>query len=194
MRNKYKAALLLIDFFNPMDFEGGAALARAARRAAGNAALLKARLREAGVPAIYANDNFGHWESEFSALVSACRELRGAPGEIARLLAPDEDDRSILKPRHSAFYGTPLEFLLASLGVDRLILAGQSTDSCIAFTAQDAYVRKFALWIPDDCVAAEKPEYSRAALVHMQRVLKADVDKSTTSLRILERRHAQAKR
>jgi hypothetical protein len=30
MRNKYKAALLLIDFFNPMDFEGGAALARAA--------------------------------------------------------------------------------------------------------------------------------------------------------------------
>jgi nicotinamidase-related amidase len=192
MRNRYKAALLIIDFFNPMNFDGGAALARAARRAAGHTASLKARLRQAGVPAIYANDNFGHWESEFAALVSACRDLRGAPGEIARLLTPEKGDRSILKPRHSAFYGTPLEFLLAELKVDRLVLAGQSTDSCISFTAQDAYVRKFALWIPADCVAAEKPEYSRAALVHMQRVLKADVHESTAGLRVLNRRRAQA--
>src|SRR5436190_20323756 len=117
-----KRALLLIDFFNPMDFVGGAALARFALVAAKRAAVLKAALRRARVPAIYANDNFGHWQSEFSTLVGRCAQLRGPPGEIARALTPQPGDLSVLKPRHSAFYGTPLEFLLDELGTRTLIL------------------------------------------------------------------------
>jgi nicotinamidase-related amidase len=172
---KASAALVIVDFFNPLDFEGGTALAQPALRAARRTAFLKARLRRAGVPAIYANDNFGHWESEFSALVLQCQKLPGAPGEIARLLTPDAGDRSVLKPRHSAFFGTPLEFLLDELHVRRLILTGLTADNCITFTASDAYVRKFELWIPADCVAAIKPEFKQAALRHMKRVLKASV-------------------
>src|SRR5205085_1871497 len=105
-----KRALIIIDFFNPMDFDGGAALHAPALRAAQRTARLKARLRRARVPAIFANDNFGDWSSEFSSLVSKCTHLPGAPGEIAKLLVPEAGDRSVLKPRHSAFYGTPLEF------------------------------------------------------------------------------------
>lgn len=172
---KPRRALVLIDFFNPSDFQGVQSLAGPAVRAARNTSRLKDRLRRAGVPAIYANDNFGRWDSEFSTLVSRCAALPGAPSEIARLLAPQQGDRAILKPRHSAFYGTALEFLLEELGTDLLILTGTSTDSCISITAHDAHMRKFKLWIPSDCVASPTPAHSRAALAHLKRITDASI-------------------
>jgi nicotinamidase-related amidase len=176
------SALVVIDFFNPRGFDGHQTLARASLRAAQRTARLKARLAHAGIPALYANDNFGHWEAEFSAIVDACRKVPGPAAEIANVLAPASGDRSILKPRHSAFYGTPLEFMLEAMGTRQLILTGVSADSCIMFTAHDAYVREFKLWIPADCVASDKPAHTRAALVHMQRVLRARIGDSTGRL------------
>jgi nicotinamidase-related amidase len=170
-----RTALLLIDFMNPLDFDGGAALARGAVRAAANTARLKARLARQHVPVIYCNDNFGHWESEFAALVEYCRSLGGAPARFAELLAPGRADRSILKPRHSAFFGTPLEFLLDELRIERVVLTGLAADNCIMFTAHDAYLRKYDIWVPSDCVASERTSFARNALAHMARVTKADV-------------------
>ncbi|HKU85013.1 MAG TPA: isochorismatase family cysteine hydrolase [Casimicrobiaceae bacterium] len=168
-------ALLLIDFMNPFDFPGGTALARHAVGAARRTAALKARMRARHVPVIYANDNFGRWESDFEAVVAHCASRGGASAQIAHMLAPASGDRSILKPRHSAFFGTPLEFMLDELGVDRLVLTGLAADSCIMFTAHDAYLRKYALRIPGDCVASERDAYRGAALAYLARMLKADV-------------------
>jgi nicotinamidase-related amidase len=174
-----KRALLLVDFINPFDFEHSEKLARRALPAARRTAALKSRAHAAGLPCIYANDNFGHWRSEFSRVVEECRKRGGEAREIAGLLAPGPDDYSILKPRHSAFYGTPLEFLLEELEVGALILAGLSTDMCVSATAQDAYVRKFKLWVPADCVAADTQEHEDQALDHMRRTMKADIRPST---------------
>jgi nicotinamidase-related amidase len=170
-----RTALLLIDFMNPMDFEGARAMAARAVRAATRAAALKAQMRVRHAPVIYANDNFGCWESDFAAVVASCQRRGGASAAMAKILAPTADDRSVLKPRHSAFFGTPLEFLLDELRVDALVLAGLAADSCIMFTAHDAYLRKYDLWIPGDCVASERESYRRQALSHMERVLKARV-------------------
>jgi len=52
-------ALLLIDWINDLDFKGGKALLKPALSAASRVAALKARAREARIPVIYANDNFG---------------------------------------------------------------------------------------------------------------------------------------
>jgi nicotinamidase-related amidase len=181
-RNQHKErALLLIDFMNPFDYEGAELLAPRAIRAAQNTRQLKARMRAQRVPVIYANDNFGRWESDFEAVVDNCRQRGGASARIAELLAPEPADRSILKPRHSAFFGTPLEFLLDELGVDTLVLTGLSADSCIMFTAHDAYLRQYALWVPGDCVASEREAWRRAALAHMERTLKADVRPAVTA-------------
>lgn len=171
---KARTALLLVDFMNPLDFEGGKALARTAVAAAQRAAALKRRLARTGVPAIYCNDNFGQWESDFDDVVAHCRSRGGAAARLADTLAPGENDRSILKPRHSAFFGTPLEFLLDELGIERLVLTGLAADNCIMFTAHDAYLRKYALWVPADCVASERDRYRRDALAYMERVMKAD--------------------
>src|SRR6185436_18518818 len=103
--------------------EGGT-LSRATVRAAVRTAKLKARLRKLGVPAVYANDNFGRWESEFAALVQQCQNAGGDAGRVAQLLAPQRGDRSVLKPRHSAFYETPLEYLLETLRAKAIVLTG----------------------------------------------------------------------
>lgn len=177
-----RRALLLIDFFNPLDFAGGDSLAAPALRAARSAARLKARLHRARVPAIYANDNFGRWDQGFAELAARCSALPGTPGAMARLLAPQAGDKFVLKPRHSAFYGTPLEFLLEELKVEALILTGIAADSCISATAHDAHIRKFRIWVPRDCVSAEKPAFARAALDQLARMTHASIAPSTSRL------------
>jgi nicotinamidase-related amidase len=170
---KARTALLLVDFMNPLDFDGAKSLAPRAVKAATCAAKLKKRMRARRAPVIYANDNFGRWEADFHAVVADCERRGGASAAMARLLAPSSDDRSVLKPRHSAFFGTPLDFLLDELEVGSLVLAGIAADSCIMFTAHDAYLRKYELWIPSDCVASERDAWRRDALSYMARVLKA---------------------
>jgi nicotinamidase-related amidase len=172
-------ALLLIDFINPMEFEEADALAPRALRAAECTARLKERAKAAGICCIYANDNFGNWRSEFSALARECAGRGGAPGTIATTLRPGPDDLSVLKPRHSAFFGTPLDFLLEELEVSRLIMTGLTADMCVFATAQDAYVRQFELWVPEDCVAAFHADYERSSLAHMARTMKADTRAGT---------------
>ena len=54
---------------------------------------------------------------------------------LADLLVPEPDDVTILKPRHSAFYGTALEFLLDDSGITTLALTGIAADSCVLFSA-----------------------------------------------------------
>jgi nicotinamidase-related amidase len=169
------AALLLVDFIHILIGDSGPQLARNALRAARNSARLRQKAYRARIPVIYANDNFGDWRSDFPSLVEACRQRHGCAGELARLLEPGPRDYSILKPRHSAFYGTPLEFLLDELRVSRLILAGIEADICVMYTAHDAYMRRYRLWVPRNCTAARSPGRLRAALDFMKSGNKAEV-------------------
>ena len=167
-------ALVLVDFINLFAFPRSGKLEARALGAARHAARLKGRAVARGVPCIYANVNFGLWRSEFSRVVAECVERGGTSRAIVDLLAPTPEDYSILKPRHSAFYGTPLEFLLDELEVGTVVLAGLSADMCISATAQDAYVRQFKVRVPSDCVAADTAAHEAQALDHMARTMKAD--------------------
>ncbi len=96
-----RLALVLIDVINDLDFPGGAALRRPALAMARRLAVLKRRPRKFGIPAIYVNDNFGRWRSDFATLVARCRRPRFRGGNLAELLAPSADDYFVLKPKHS---------------------------------------------------------------------------------------------
>lgn len=167
--------LLLVDFINPLDFDGAQALAPAAVQAARATARLRRALHGTPAQTVYANDNYGIWHADFHALWQRCRHAGGEAAELARALPPRQRDFTILKPRHSAFYATPLDLLLRQLRCRRLILAGIAADNCVLSSAMDAYLRGYALWIPADCIAAESPPIRDQALALMQRVLKADV-------------------
>jgi nicotinamidase-related amidase len=186
-RSRSGRALVLVDFINPLEFPHGGGFVDRAVRAARRTRRLKHLLKSHGTPVIYANDHFGTWTRDFSELVRHCEAgTRGS--ELAHLLAPEPDDYPVLKPRHSAFYGTPLEFLLDELGVRALVITGIAADNCVLFTAHDAYLRRHELWIPRDCVASVRDEDRSRALFHMRRVLKADVRASrTASLATLNR-------
>lgn len=167
--------LLLVDFINPLNFPGSELLAPAALEAARRVADLKARLTQEGVATIYANDNYGVWQSDFHSLVASCLGRSGPAGEIARLLYPQAQDLTILKPRHSAFYASPLELLLTEMGARDLVLCGLATDMCVQLTAGDAFLREFGVWVPADCSAAETREGHDTAMAYMSEVLKCDV-------------------
>lgn len=177
--DKAAAALLLIDVINDLEFPEGEQLLRHALPMARNILALKKRARGVGVPAIYVNDNFGRWRSNFRAQVEHCLEdgVKGRP--IVQLLAPDEDDYFVLKPKHSGFFSTTLDILLEYLGAETLILTGIAANICVLFTANDAYMRDFKLIVPGDCVASNTEEENRHALGQMKRVLKADTRAST---------------
>ena len=130
------------------------------------------------MPVIYCNDNFGRWRSDFRSLLGHVLndDVRGRP--IAELLAPDEHDYFVLKPKHSGFHSTSLDVLLAHLGASTLILTGIAGNFCVLFTAQDAYMRDFKLVVPRDCIASEEESDNRHALEHMAKVCKAHTSAS----------------
>jgi nicotinamidase-related amidase len=172
-------ALLLIDVINDMEFESGAALLEHALPAARRLAELRHRAKEAGVPVIYVNDNFGKWRSDFRRQLGHVLEdgVRGQP--VAELLRPDGKDYFVLKPKHSGFYQTQLQLLIDYLKVKTLIVTGFTTDNCVLFTASDAFMRDLEIIVPPDCVAAAKSEHHQRALEHMKRVLNVQTIEST---------------
>lgn len=146
-------ALLIVDMINALDFPQNEELVRDSPRLGRAVARLKKRCGAAKIPTIYVNDNQGKWRSDFGAAIRYC-DREGVPGrEMVRQVLPGGDDYLVLKPKHSAFYATPLDTLLQYIGVEFLILAGISTNSCVMLTASDAYVRDYRLYIPSDCVA-----------------------------------------
>lgn len=177
--DKSLIALLLIDVINDLEFPEAEQLLEHALPMARRLAEFKGRAKAAGVPAIYVNDNFGRWQSDFSKILEHClhENVRGRP--IVELLQPEQDDYFVLKPKHSGFFSTTLDTLLDYLQVKILILTGIAGDICVLFTANDAYMRDFHLFVPGDCVASNDAGENRHALEHIRRVLKADIGEST---------------
>ena len=172
------AALLLIDVINDFDFPEGDQLLELAQPVGKNIAELKKRAKAAGIPCVYVNDNFGKWQSDFKKLVARCTAEDAKGKEFVKLLVPDDADYFVLKPKHSGFYSTTLDLLLTHLNAKNLILTGIAGNNCVLFTANDAYMRDFKVFVPKDCVVSNTEEENRYALKQMETVLKADTSPS----------------
>jgi nicotinamidase-related amidase len=175
--------LLALDLLTDFDFPDGPAVRRAlSRRTAAILGLLGAA-RAHRVPVIYANDNLGPWRSDAPGLIAQCLRAGGPGADVVRQLRPTPRDEIILKPRHSAFYGTPLEALLEERRIGTLIVSGISAESCVWMTACDAHTRGFALVIPADTMAGASSRALRATLTGLEDVLGARVPARASSLR-----------
>jgi nicotinamidase-related amidase len=172
--DKSETVMLLIDVINDFDFEKGDELLHLALPVGERIAELKKRTKDAGVPCVYVNDNFGRWQSDFKKIVAHCSAEDAKGKEFVKLLLPDDDDYFVLKPKHSGFYSTSLDLLLTHLNARNLVLTGIAGNNCVLFTANDAYMRDFKLFIPSDCVVSNTEEENRYALKQMEDVLKAD--------------------
>lgn len=176
--DNHHTVLLLIDVINDFEFPRGDELFERAKKIVSNIVRLKRTAEAAGVPCIYANDNFGRWRSSRAEILQAATREGSRGKAFVESLLPNEEDYFVLKPKHSSFYQTPLELLLKHLGAERLVLCGVSTNSCVLFTANDAYMRDLKLIVPRDCVAACNTHEHEFALDQMQTMLKADTRES----------------
>jgi nicotinamidase-related amidase len=176
-------ALLLIDLINHFEFPDGEDMFVQALPLAPRLARLKARARAARLPIIYVNDNFGQWRSDLPKLLAYCLRPEATGRRFVEQIRPEEDDYFVLKPRHSAFYQTPLEVLLEHLRASSLILCGLATNSCVVCTAHDAKMRKFNLFVPSDCSASLTVREHKQAIEHMKTMTDA-ITTASTSLRL----------
>ena len=171
-------ALLLIDVVNDLAFPGSEALVAQAEPMATRLAAFKKRAAAAGIPAIYVNDNFGQWRSDFRRTVAHCTAKTSKGRRVSLRMRPTKDDFFVLKPKHSGFYDTTLETLLRDLKVRRVIVTGIAGNICVLFTANDAYMRGLQIHAPADCIVSNTAADNEAALRQIAVVLKGDVTAS----------------
>jgi len=172
-------ALLLIDVINDLAFDGSAALVAQAEAMATRLATLKRRTSAAGVPAIFINDNFGQWRSDFRKTVTHCTSRRSPGRRLSQRLRPTSHDYFVLKPKHSGFFDTTLDTLLETLRIRRLIVTGIAGNICVLFTANDAYMRDFKIFAPADCIVSNTAAENEHALRQIETVLKGNIAVST---------------
>jgi nicotinamidase-related amidase len=167
-------AVLVVDMLNTYEHPDAEVLVPNVEKIIEPLAELVRNARESDdVDLIYVNDNYGDFTAQFSDIVRAA--LDGARPDLVKPIAPEEGSRLLTKVRHSAFYSTPLAYLLSRLDAKRVILTGQVTEQCILYSALDAYVRHFPVVIPRDAVAHIDAELGAAALKMMERNMSAEL-------------------
>jgi nicotinamidase-related amidase len=177
MNKQTKPALLIIDMINDFNFTPGEILSKKAEEITGSILKLKDRFKQKEWPVIYINDHFNLWQADFEKIMDHCRNERSE--KIIEQIAPDDGDYFLIKPKHSAFYGTALNTLLKQLKADSLVITGVAGNICVLFTANDAYMREYSLSIPKNCIASNSDQDNEYALTMMKEVLKADTRSSS---------------
>jgi nicotinamidase-related amidase len=168
-----RTAVIVVDMLNPYDHEDADRLVGSVERVVEPTARLIERASDDGAELIYVNDNHGDWNSSSEELAE--RALKGRRPDLVEPLLPPEGTDFVIKARHTIFYMTPLEYLLAQKEIGHVVLAGQVTEQCILYSALDAYVRHLDVTIPTDAVAHIHEELAEAALKMMERNMRAEL-------------------
>ena len=96
----------------------------------------------------------------------AVEGTQGADG-IPELL-PVADEVIVKKHRSSALWGTNLDVLLRSNGIEAVVITGCTTEGCIESTARDALFNDYYAVIVEDCVASDDAALHEASLLLMR--------------------------
>lgn len=171
-----RAAFLLIDMQNgfidgasPLCIAGAAATVPACAHAL--AAAREHGLTVFHVRRAYAADGSDVEAVRWEAWAEGGRPLSSAdpmslscPSE----LAPAPGEPVVVKPSWSAFFGTDLDVLLRTRGIDTLVLAGTTTPNCVRSTAYDGLARGFNVAVLRDATSSRSPEAQEANLADME--------------------------
>jgi nicotinamidase-related amidase len=87
--------------------------------------------------------------------------------EFADGFIPEPDELVVRKYRSSAFWGTNLDMLLRSNGIQTVMVAGCTTEGCVESTARDAMFSDYYVVIAEDCVASDDREQHDASMLLM---------------------------
>jgi nicotinamidase-related amidase len=164
--------LLLVDLFSDFTHKDGDALLGSFRERFSSLHHLIAGFR-GRAPLIYANDSFGIFDGDSSRIVERAR--RGPAGPLVDSIAPTPVDRFVVKPRYSAFDLTPLSLILQELAIERVVVAGMSTEGCVTQTAIDAREAGFKVTVVSSACCTIDRELEEIALAYLERVVGAQI-------------------
>ena len=168
-----RTALIVTDMLNKYEHEDADKLVASVEKVLPQVVELRDRATEAGALIMYVNDNHGEWEASRDGLVQSA--LEGARRDLVEPILPREDDLFLSKTRHSIFYSSPVEHILAQEDVDHVVICGQVTEQCILYSALDAYLRHLDVTVPRDAVAHIFEDLADASLTMMERNMHAEV-------------------
>src|SRR5438067_13223230 len=132
-----------------------------AHRAIAPTKTLFAAARAANLPIFYCTQETR--PNNRPAGATSTRRRARAPADgyaIYHEFTPQASDIVIWKQRASAFQGTPLFSHLSLLGVQSLIVCGESTSGCVRASVVDGYSNGFHVCLVEECT------YDRAELTH----------------------------
>ncbi|KPP91334.1 MAG: maleamate amidohydrolase [Rhodobacteraceae bacterium HLUCCA08] len=116
---------------------------------------LLAVAREAGVPVVHVKglqSGIKPWVHRKRGPSKLSPEMQKKGTEIVAEVAPIAGEVVIEKTAPSGFQGTPLHFHLNSLGVDTLIMCGETTSGCVRASVVDAATHRYRVGVVADCV------------------------------------------
>ena len=168
-----RPALLAIDLYN-LVFEGGAKpVAEVVKEFPSSCGVhawnaikptqqLFAAARAGGLPVIYTTTETRREAKPANVHATNRRIKKIDPHayEIYEAFKPEPGDLIIYKERASGFFGTPLIAHLNMLGVDSLIVCGETTSGCVRASVVDAYSNGF------HTVVVEEGVFDRSILSH----------------------------
>ena len=154
-----RTALVIVDMQNCFVADSPIA-APLGTEVAGRLNRLAAACRPAGIPVIWTRHVVRPDGSNTGLLgqvippVAAGIINDGAPtAALHPLMDVRPGDVVLGKPRFGSFYGTDLELILRSRGIDTIIVGGISTNVCVDTTAREAAVREFRVLFLSDGTA-----------------------------------------
>jgi nicotinamidase-related amidase len=168
-----RTALLVIDMLNAYEHDDAERLTKSVEQVLPEMARTVDRAASGDALTVYVNDNFGAWTSNRDTLVREA--MAGQFAHLVEPILPKDDTLFVVKARHSAFYQTPLEYLLSQEDVDHVVMVGQVTEQCILYSALDAYIRHLRVTIPRDAVACIHEDLAVAALKMMEINMDAEI-------------------
>lgn len=163
---KGETALLIIDMISSYGYPDAGAVAASAEAALPGILRARDEADRRGWPVIFINDAEGGFHGSREEVWQ--RALEGERPDLVTPLAPRSGDSFVHKGRHSAFFQTPLDEHLWAIGVESVILTGQTTEQCVLYSAMDAHMRHLDLTVLRDSVAGRVPALGEAALEMME--------------------------
>lgn len=88
----------------------------------------------------------------------------GSPGCDFVGPRPQPGEPVFRKTRYSPFWDTDIDAQLERFGLDTLVIAGLTTECCVADTAKDAFNRDYHVFVAADACAAYEPDLHAGAL------------------------------
>ena len=122
--------------------------------------------RESGITVIWTRhvvrrdgSNVGLLGEKIPAVAHGVINEDAPTAALHELMDVRSGDVVLEKPRFGSFYGTDLEVILRSSGIDTIIVGGINTNVCVDTTAREAAVREFrVLFLSDGTANFDLPD------------------------------------